>query len=124
MLTVVLGTISDVLFVAAFQFRPEWFSDPARLVAGGSRSAELLKWAALTDMFSYYLPIAAVALALWVALRRRGTIVADAATLAAFGYVLAGSLGAATLAMAGPMLMRQYAQPGADHAAVAALSPP
>jgi hypothetical protein len=121
MLTVVLGAISDLLFVAAFQFRPEWLSDPARLVAGGAPSAELLKWAALADMFSYYLPSAVVALTVWMALRRRGAAVADAATLAAFGYVLAGSVGAAMLATVGPLLMSEYAQPGAQQAALAAL---
>ena len=40
--TVVLGLVSDLLFVAALQFRPDWFADPALLVAGGSGSAELL----------------------------------------------------------------------------------
>jgi hypothetical protein len=59
--TVVVGSVSDALFLAAFQFRPDWFADPARLVQGGSGSAELLQWAALTDLCSYYLPTAVVA---------------------------------------------------------------
>jgi len=118
--TVVLGVVSDLLFLAAFQFSPDWFADPALLVGGGSTSAELLKWAALTDLLSYYLPTAVVALALWAALRRRRPILALGATLAALGYVLAGSIGAASLAMAGPMLVREYAQPGAEQAAIAA----
>jgi hypothetical protein len=118
-LSVALGVVSDLLFVAALQLRPDWFADPALLVGGGSASAELLKWAALTDLFSYYLPTAVVALALWERLRARHPILALAALLGALGYVVAGSIGAASLAMVGPMLIRDYAQPGADHAAVA-----
>jgi hypothetical protein len=44
-LTVALGAVSNVLFLAAFRVRREWFDDPALLVAGGSRSGELLRWA-------------------------------------------------------------------------------
>ena len=118
--TVVLGLVSDLLFVAALQFRPDWFADPALLVAGGSGSAVLLKWAALADLFSYYLPTAVVALGLWAAFRRRHSVVAGAALVGALAYAIAGSIGAASLAMAGPTLIREYAQPGADQPAIAA----
>jgi len=117
--SVALGVLSDLLFLAALQFRPDWFADPALLVAGGSASAEFLKWAALADLFSYYLPTALIALGLWEALRSRSPILALAALLGALGYVLAGSIGAASLAMVGPMLIREYAQPGADQALIA-----
>jgi hypothetical protein len=117
--TVALGVVSDLLFVAALQVRPDWLADPALLVAGGSASAELLKWAALTDLFSYYLPTTVVALALWAALRSRRPILALGGLLGALGYVIAGSIGAASLAMVGPTLIREYAQPGAAQAAVA-----
>jgi hypothetical protein len=117
--TVVLGVVSDLLFLTALRFRPDWFSDPALLVAGGPASADLLHWAALTDLFSYYLPTTVVALALWAALRGRRPILALGALLGALGYVLAGSIGAASLAMAGPTLIREYAQPGAEQAAIA-----
>lgn len=116
--TVVLGSVSDTLFLAAFQFRPDWFADPARLVQGGSGSAELLRWAALTDLCSYYLPTTVVAFTLWAVLRGRGPMLAAGATLAALGYVLAGSIGAASLAMAGPALIRDYGVPGADKTAI------
>ena len=117
--TVALGVISDLLFLAALQFRPDWFSDPALLVAGGPASADLLHWAALTDLFSYYLPTTVVALALWEALRSRSPMLALGALLGALGYVMAGSIGAASLAMVGPALIREYAQPGAAQAAIA-----
>jgi hypothetical protein len=117
--TVALGVVSDLLFVAALQFRLDWFADPALLVAGGSASAELLHWAALTDLFSYYLPTTVVALGLWAGLRGRRPIIALGALVGALGFVIAGSIGAASLAMAGPTLIREYAQPGADQPAIA-----
>ena len=119
--TVALGIVSDLLFLAALQFRLDWFADPALLVAGGSASAELLKWAALTDLFSYYLPTAVVALALWAVFRGHRPILAAAALFGALGYVIAGSISAASLAMVGPTLIREYAQPGADQTAVATI---
>lgn len=53
-----LGAVSTVLFVTAFQFRSDWFSDPALAVAGGAGGAPNLQRAALTDLFSCYLPVA------------------------------------------------------------------
>jgi hypothetical protein len=91
--TVALGAVSNVLFLAAFRFRRDWFDDPALLVAGGARSAELLRWASITDLFSYYLPTAVVALALGFALGPRGPVLARATTLAGLGYVSCGSTG-------------------------------
>jgi hypothetical protein len=115
---VTLGLASDLLFVAAFHGRPDWLADPALTVAGGSASADLLRWAALADLFGYYLPTAVVALALWTVLRHRAPVLATTSMVAALGYVIAGSMGAASLAMAGPSLMGAYAQPGADQAAI------
>jgi hypothetical protein len=117
--TVVLGTVSNVLFLAAFRFRRDWIADPALVVTGGARTAELLRWASITDLFSYYLPTAVVAIALGFALSPRGPVLARASMFAALGYVLAGAVGAATLATAGPALVEEYAQPGTDKAAVA-----
>ena len=113
-----LGTVSGVLFLLAFQFRVEWFVDPAELVSAGPTSAELLRWGAITDLFSYYLPTAVVAYVLWTVLRPRGPALGDLSTLAALGYVIAGGIGASALAMVGPMLMYEHARPGADQAAV------
>jgi hypothetical protein len=119
-LTVGLGIVSDLVFVAALQFRPDWFADPALLVGGGTGSAELLKWGALADLFSYYLPTSVVAFGLWVALRDGRPLVAVVALVGALGYVFAGSIGAASLAMAGPPLIREYAQAGANQPAITA----
>ena len=44
----------------------------------------------------------------------RNRLIADLSTIAALGYVLAGGMGAAILAMVGPMLMHEYTQAGAD----------
>jgi hypothetical protein len=117
--TAVLGPISTLLFAVAFQFRPEWFADPALMVVAGGESAAILRWASITDLFSYYLPTGVVALALWHALRPLGVRLADAATLAALGYVLAGGAAAAALAAAGPLLLEAHSAPGADQDTVA-----
>lgn len=117
--TLVLGAVSGVLFLAAFQLRLEWFADPAPLVNAGATSAEFLRWAAIADLFSYYLATALVAYVLWTVLRSRGGAIADLATAAAFGYVLIGGAAASALAFIGPALMQAHATPGTDQAAVA-----
>ena len=119
LLTVGLGSVGGLLFLAAFQFRLEWFAEPAPLVAAGPAAAELLRWAAIIDLFSYYLATAVVAYGLWTVLRPRGRARADLSTLAAFGYVVAGGAGASVLAMVGPMLMYEHSRAGADQVAVA-----
>lgn len=119
LVTLVLGGVSGVLFLAAFQLRLDWFADPAPMVAAGPGSAELLRWAAITDLFSYYLATAVVAYVVWTVLRPRGRAIADLATLGAFGYVLAGGAAATALAFVGPRLMHEYSAAGADQAALA-----
>ena len=114
-----LGLFSDALFVAAFHFRVDWFLEPALAVAGGSVTADLLYWGAITDLFSYYLPLAPLALAFWVGLHGRPSIVFDAAVLAGFGFVIVGSIGAITVASAAPDLVRAYADGGTSQVAAA-----
>jgi hypothetical protein len=117
-LAVTLGIASDLLFLVAFDGRLDRLTDPALAVNGDSASADALRWAALADLFSYYLPTAVIALAVWAVLRHRAPMLATVSLVGAIGYVIAGSIGAASLAMAGPSLMRAYAQPGADQAAI------
>ena len=113
----VLGAVSGVLFLAAFQLRLEWFADPSAMVSAGASSAELLRWAAVADLFGYYLAIGVVAYVVWHALRPLGRVAADLATLSALGYVLAGGAAATALAFVGPRLMHEYAA-GGDPAAL------
>lgn len=113
-----LGMVSNLTFLAAFQLRVDWFVEPSGLVAGGPRSAELLRWAATTDLLSYYLPTAVIAYVLWRILRPRIPVVADLATLAAFGFTLLGGAAAATLAVLGPALMHAHAAADADRATI------
>ena len=117
-----VGMTSNLLFLAAFQFRMDWFLEPTRILDAGATSANLLRWAAALDLVGYYLASAVLAYALWRALRPRNPMVADLATLAALGYSLAGGAGAAILAMVGPMLMNDYsaATSAAGQATIAA----
>jgi hypothetical protein len=87
----------------------------ARYVSGananprsGAIPAQLLRWAAVLDLFGYYLAMAVLAYVLWRQLRPRNPLVADLSTLAAVGYGLALGLGAALLAMVARMLMHNY----------------
>lgn len=117
---IAVGMLSNLLNVAAFQFRVESFVDPALIVEGGDASATLLYWGMITDLFSYYLPTAPIALAVWVALRPRGPLLAAAGLMAALAFVIVGSLGAVTLALGAPPLIRDYAAAGAGEEAIAA----
>ena len=105
-----VGMTSNLLFLAAFQFRLDWFREPTRVLAGRATSAELLRWASLLDLIGYYLATAVLAYVLWQWLRPRSRLIADLSAVAALGYVLAGGIGAAALAMVGPMLMHDYTE--------------
>jgi hypothetical protein len=116
-----VGITSNVLFLAAFQFRVDWLLEPTRILGAGGTSAELLRWAAALDLIGYYLATGVLAYALWRMLRPRNPIVADLSVLAALGYTFAGGAGAAVLAMVGPMLMHDYmAAARAEQAVIAA----
>lgn len=103
-----LGMASNVLFLAAFQFRFDRFFEPTLILGSGATSAELLRWAAVLDLLGYYLAPAVLGYVLWRQLRTRNLLIADLSTLAAVGYALAGGVGAAVLAMVAPMLMHNY----------------
>jgi hypothetical protein len=99
---------SNLFFLAAFQFRLERFLEPTLILGSGATSAELLRWAAVLDLFGYYLATAVLAYVLWRQLRPRNPLIADLSTTAAVGYPLAGGVGVAVLAMVAPTLMHGY----------------
>jgi hypothetical protein len=103
-----VGMTSNLLFLAAFQFRIDWFLEPTRILGAGATSAELLRWAAALDLIGYYLATGVLAYVLWRVLRPRNALVADLSALAALGYVIAGGVGAAVLTMVTPMLMHAH----------------
>lgn len=114
------GMTSNVLFLAASQFRVERLREPTRMLSAGTTSAELFRWAAALDLIGYYLATAVLAYVLWQQLRPRNPVIADLSAIAAFGYALAGGVGAAVLAIVAPMLMRDYtAAEAADQALIA-----
>ena len=104
-----VGMTSNLLFLAAFQFRIDWFLEPTRVLVAGEGSAALLRWASVLDLIGYYLASAVLAYALWRILRPRNPMLADLSTMAAICYSLAGGAGAAVLALVGPMLLNDYA---------------
>jgi hypothetical protein len=90
---------------AGLSFELNMFLQPTLILGSGASSAELLRWAAVLDLFGYYLATAVLAQVLWRHLRPRHLRIADLSTAAAVGYALAGVVGAAVLAMVAPMLM-------------------
>ena len=66
-----VGLTSNLLFLAAFQFRLDRFLEPTLILASGAIRAELLRWAAVLDLFGYYLATAVLAYVLWRQLRPR-----------------------------------------------------
>jgi len=118
--SLVVGITSNLLFLAAFKFRLDWFREPTLVLGGGATSAELLRWASVLDLIGYYLATAVLAYVLWQWLRPRNRLIADLSALAAVGYVVAGGIGAAVLAMVGPMLMHNYAEATVDDRALIA----
>jgi hypothetical protein len=54
-ISISLGMTSTVLFLAAFHFRFDRFFEPTLILGSGATSAELLRWAAVLDLFGYYL---------------------------------------------------------------------
>jgi hypothetical protein len=112
------GITNTVLFAAAYQFRLD--IQPTRIVAAGATSAELLRWAAVLDLFGYYLATAVLAYVLWRQLRPRNPVIADLSTLAGVGFALAGGAGAAVLAVFGPSLMHDYTDTAATEQVVIA----
>ncbi len=81
------------------------FLEPTLILSSGATSAQQLRWAAVLDLFGYYLATAVLAYVLWLHLRPRNPLIADWSTTAASGYALAGGVGAAVLAMVAPMFM-------------------
>jgi hypothetical protein len=118
--SLLVGMTSNLLFLAAFQFRLDWFREPTQVLGAGATSAELLRWASVLDLIGYYLATAVLAYVLWQWLRPRNHLIADLSAVAAVGYTLAGGIGAAVLAMVGPMLMHTYTQPVTEDRAVIA----
>ena len=53
--SLVVGMTTNLLFLAAFQSRLDWFREPTQVLGAGATSAELLRWASVLDLIGYYL---------------------------------------------------------------------
>jgi len=106
-----------IAFLAAADFSSATLNDPARLVAVGNRGADLLRAAALLDMFGY---LSAVPLAIYLRVRFRGQNAIDLFTLAGVLFLVLGALGAVILAYAGAPLVHEYATASASGKQLAA----
>lgn len=80
--------------------------DPAALLASGSAGAALIRWGSLIDMLGY-LSIAPVVL--YLRARYASARYVDLFAFAGLALVVIGSIGAASMAVAGPPLISSYA---------------
>jgi hypothetical protein len=108
--SLVIGLASGLLFLVAFRFRIDWLAQPSLAIEGGEATAAALRWGGVLDLIGYYLATAVLAYALWRHLRSRNETVADLSFLGALAYAAAGGVGAAVLAMVGPMLIDAHGQ--------------
>jgi hypothetical protein len=106
MVAFLVGIVSAVLFLAWGDFNVRTLFEPARqLEPGPSSRGSLLRWAALTDMLSYYLPL--IPLFVWTGafIRPRAGALSDLATAGGVLYAGIGAVAAGVLAAAGPPLL-------------------
>jgi len=83
------GMTSNLLFLAAFRFRLDWFREPALILGSGAIRPSCCAGRQSWTCLSYYLATAVLAYVLWRQLRPRNPLVADLSTMAAVGYALA-----------------------------------
>lgn len=107
-----------ILGISLVDFDAEAFREPDVVLALGSDKAAVLRVSYLLTALGSYLML--VPLLLW--LRRRlgdgDALRRDTATVFGLAYLGLGAAGACVLAAAIPELIRQYAEPGADRAAL------
>jgi hypothetical protein len=105
-----------LLGISLVSWDAEAYRDPAVVLALGKDDAAVLRVSYLLTAVGSYVML--VPLLLW--LRERladpDTVRAGTATVAGLAYLGLGAAGACVLAAAIPELIRQYAEPGADHA--------
>ncbi len=103
----VVGVISGSLFVAAADFHVDRILVPTEMLGASSSEAELFRWAALTDMLSYYLLLIPLFIAVGRMLRPAAGVV-DVATVAGLMYSIMGAATAVVLAFAVPPLLEAH----------------
>ena len=113
-----LELVAAVMYAAAGGPSGGLSVDPSKLLASGPSGASLIRWGSLIVMVGY-LSIAPVVL--YLRNRYSGTAYIDLFAVAGLTVVVIGSIGAASMAAAGPPLMMEYA--AASAAQKAALAP-
>jgi hypothetical protein len=112
----VIGAISGFLFLAAADFRLDGILEPHRLVQRGAQAAELLRYAALTDMLGYYLFLVPLFVAVGRDLGRYGRGMGTLITVSGVMYATIGSIGAVVLGHVGARLLQSVGQAGSESA--------
>jgi hypothetical protein len=103
-----LSSVVLLLAVMNYSFSVEAFS--GAMISIGSRSANLLRWGMVFDVFGSYLLLAPLALHLWVWLKPKSPNRVTLYTLCGLAYILIGSMGAIVLSAVLPPLINDYVQ--------------
>lgn len=103
---IICMVVSGLLFFATGGVSSSGTPQTQAMLADGARGANLVLWASFIDLCGYLL---LAPLALYLHQRFRQDPLIDLYTVAALAYILIGALGAAMLAAAAPMLIRDYA---------------
>src|SRR5579863_3189290 len=99
--------------LAAERFDFGAMTDPGALLRAGHAAAGLWRASLLFDLFGYYLMMVPLVLALRAESRPRAGPWSDLFAFCLLAYSLVGAMGAAMLAMSGPLMMDAYTAAGA-----------
>ena len=102
------GAVSAVLFLIAGEYDIGSFLEPSLLLGSEGHTADLVRWAALTDMFGYYLLLIPLFVVTGMVLRRSAGPIVDLLTVAGLMYVVIGAIAAVVLATVAPPLIDAF----------------
>lgn len=105
-----MGVAVWVVGLIPVNFNFDLMNDLGLYLTTGASGANLVRWAMVLDLFSYYLLIVPLTLWLWRWLKGRSPNWMGFYALCVLGYSFVGAIGAVTLAGVWPPLIAAYAQ--------------
>src|ERR1700694_5879772 len=100
-----LELVASSMYAAAAGFSSGLSVEPSKLLASGTTGASLIRWGSLIDMLGY-LGLAPVVV--YLRARYSAARYADLFAAAGLAVVVIGSIGAASMARAGPALIKDH----------------
>jgi hypothetical protein len=104
-----IAIASFPLFLAPVGFDPKAFDDPTIIFSAGAGAASTIGWAALAQMFGYYLMLFPAAVVLWRWLRPRSPNYVSLFTAGGLIYILTGAISTSVTWGVYRQLFREFA---------------